>query len=63
MKDLKELWKGVSTYDAYEGKDFKLHAAIIWGIHDYPALGTMSGRSKGVTLLVCIVMRIHALSV
>jgi hypothetical protein len=47
MKDLKDLWKVVSTYDAYEGKGFKLHVAILWGIHDYPALSTMSGRSTG----------------
>ncbi|XP_039851410.1 uncharacterized protein LOC120709835 [Panicum virgatum] len=40
-----ELWKGVKTYDAVEGKDFSLRAAILWGIHDYPALGTMSART------------------
>ena len=43
--DMIELWKGVKTYDAVEGKDFSLCAAILWGIHDYPALGTMSGRT------------------
>jgi len=47
MADMLKLWEGVSTYDAYEGKDFPLRAAILWGIHDYPALGTMSGRSTG----------------
>jgi hypothetical protein len=45
--DMLKLWVGVSTYDAHECKDFKLHAAILWGIHDYPTLGTMSGRSMG----------------
>jgi hypothetical protein len=40
-----ELWKGVKTYDAVEGKDFSLHAVILWGINDYPTLGTMSGRT------------------
>ncbi|RLM61630.1 uncharacterized protein C2845_PM14G07560 [Panicum miliaceum] len=39
--DMLKLWEGVSTYDAYECKDFILRAAILWGIHDYPALGTM----------------------
>jgi hypothetical protein len=45
IADLMELWKGVKTYDAVEGKDFSLRAAILFGIHDYPALGTMSGRT------------------
>ena len=45
IADMIELWKGVKTYDAVEGKDFSLRAAILWGIHDYPALGTMSGRT------------------
>jgi hypothetical protein len=45
IADLKHLWRGVKTYDAVEGKDFSLRAAILWGIHDYPALGTMSGRT------------------
>ena len=43
IADMLTLWEGVSTYDAYEGKDFSLRAAILWGINDYPALGTMSG--------------------
>jgi hypothetical protein len=45
MSDMVKLWKGVQTFDAFEGKDFDLRAAILWGIHDYPALGTMSGRT------------------
>jgi hypothetical protein len=47
IANMLKLWEGVSTYDAYECKHFKLRAAILWGIHDYPALGTMSGRSRG----------------
>jgi hypothetical protein len=45
IEDMVKLWAGVKTYDAVEGKDFDLRAAILWGIHDYPALGTMSGRT------------------
>jgi len=44
IEELLELWKGVSTLDALTGKKFNLHAAVIWCIHDYPALSTLSGR-------------------
>jgi hypothetical protein len=29
IADMMTLWNGVSTYDAYEGKDFSLRAAIL----------------------------------
>jgi len=45
IADLITLWGGVPTYDVVEGKEFRLHAAILWGINDYPALGTLSGRT------------------
>ena len=45
IADLITLWGGVPTYDAVEGKEFRLHVAILWGINDYPALGTLSGRT------------------
>lgn len=45
VEDLLELWKGVRTYDAYSGKMFDLHAAVLWCIHDHPALSTLSGRT------------------
>jgi len=45
VEDLIELWKGVDTYDALTGKDFNLRAAVLWCIHDYPALSTLSGRT------------------
>src|SRR6266540_1039098 len=44
IEELQELWKGVPTFDALSGKKFALHAAVIWCIHDYPALSTLSGR-------------------
>ena len=45
MEELQQLWKGVFTRDLYSSPptDFFLRAVIIWCIHDYPALGTMSG--------------------
>ena len=47
MEELQQLWKGVLTRDLYSSPpaDFFLRAVIIWCIHDYPALGTMSGRT------------------
>ena len=45
IEDLLELWKGVSTYDAFSGRTFNLHAAVLWCIHDYPALSTLSRRT------------------
>jgi hypothetical protein len=45
VEELLELWKGVDTLDAITGKDFKLRAAVLWCIHDYPALSTLSGRT------------------
>jgi hypothetical protein len=44
VDELLDLWKGVPTLDALSGKKFNLHAAVIWCIHDYPALSTLSGR-------------------
>ena len=47
VEELQQLWKGVLTRDLYSSlpADFFLRAVIIWCIHDYPALGTMSGRT------------------
>lgn len=45
IEDLLELWKGVRTYDANTRQTFSLHAAVLWCIHDYPALSTLSGRT------------------
>jgi hypothetical protein len=45
IEELLELWKGVSTYDAYTSKKFDLRAVVLWCIHDYPALSTLSGRT------------------
>jgi hypothetical protein len=45
VEDLIELWKGVRAYDANTCKMFDLHAAVLWCIHDYSALSTLSGRT------------------
>jgi len=48
IEDLIKLWEGVKTYDAFTGSTFDLCAAVLWCIHDYPALGVLSGRiTKG----------------
>jgi hypothetical protein len=44
IEELLLLWKGVLTYDALSPVKFALRAAIIWCIHDFPALHTLSGR-------------------
>lgn len=45
IEELQLLWKGVSTYDALSpDKKFNLRVAVIWCIHDFPALHTLSGR-------------------
>jgi hypothetical protein len=45
IKDLLDLWKGVPAYDANTRKTFHLRAAVLWCIHDYPALSTLSRRT------------------
>jgi len=45
VEELLQLWSGVDTLDAITGLDFKLRAAVLWCIHDYPALSTLSGRT------------------
>ncbi|KAL3834609.1 hypothetical protein ACJIZ3_009345 [Penstemon smallii] len=48
IEELKELWVGVITRDAESGECFRLHAAILWTIHDLPAYSDISGhQTKG----------------
>jgi hypothetical protein len=44
VEELVFLWNGVSTYNALSPTKFDLCVAIIWCIHDFPALHTLSGR-------------------
>lgn len=46
IDELKELWNdGVQTYDASTNQNFKMHAAVLWTINDFPAYAYMSGWS------------------
>ena len=43
LKKLKELWmEGVDTYDVLMHEVFKMWAALIWTISDFPRLVTLS---------------------
>ena len=45
VEELLQLWTGVRTYDALSPEEnFNLQAAIIWSIHDFSTLHTLSGR-------------------
>jgi hypothetical protein len=55
IEDLLDLWKGVPAYDANTHKTFRLRAAVLWCIHDYPALSTLSGcTTKGYFALLIV---------
>ncbi|WJX83272.1 hypothetical protein P8452_65944 [Trifolium repens] len=43
IDDLKRLWEGVVTYDISRKKNFKMKAALMWTINDFPAYGMLSG--------------------
>jgi hypothetical protein len=61
IEDLLQLWIGVHTYDALSGKFFNLHAVVLWCVHDYLALSTLSGHTtKG--YFACIHCGKHPLS-
>ena len=59
IEELKELWFiGVETYDALQRQNFRLHAALLWTINDFPAYGILSGWStKG--KLACPICHKH----
>nr|KYP31798.1 hypothetical protein KK1_047707 [Cajanus cajan] len=44
IKELNELWTtSVDAYDSFKKEMFKLRAALMWTISDFPGLGTLSG--------------------
>ncbi|CAM8982996.1 unnamed protein product [Rhodiola kirilowii] len=46
VDDLKFLWNvGIETYDASRKDNFKLRAALMWTISDFPTYGMLSGWS------------------
>ncbi|XP_039119539.1 uncharacterized protein LOC120255833 [Dioscorea cayenensis subsp. rotundata] len=48
IKELKQLWVGVETYDASVRRNFNMRAALLWTINDFPAYANLSGwNTKG----------------
>ncbi|KAL6219265.1 hypothetical protein ACLB2K_012471 [Fragaria x ananassa] len=46
VEELKMLWnEGVETYDAIKKEMFRLRAAVLWTINDFPAYAILSGYS------------------
>ncbi|XP_077252318.1 uncharacterized protein LOC143891659 [Tasmannia lanceolata] len=46
IEELKELWDdGLQTYDASRNETFRMHAALLWTISDFPAYANLSGWS------------------
>jgi len=46
IDELIALWEdGVDTYNASTKTNFKLRAALLWMVHDFPAYGNLSGHS------------------
>ncbi|XP_020082534.1 uncharacterized protein LOC109706142, partial [Ananas comosus] len=44
IEELMELWEvGTDTYDSSCGETFRLKAALLWTINDFPAYGNLSG--------------------
>ncbi|XP_025703763.1 uncharacterized protein [Arachis hypogaea] len=43
VDELKQLWDGVETYDANKGTTFKMRAALMWPVSDFPGLENLSG--------------------
>ena len=49
IDELKMLWStGIQTYDVYEKRTFRMRAAVMWTISDFPGLGMLGGiQTKG----------------
>ncbi|XP_050206738.1 uncharacterized protein LOC126656261 [Mercurialis annua] len=45
IEELKLLWEGVETYDAFGSETFNLRGALMWTINDFPAYAYLSGWS------------------
>ncbi|KAL3358732.1 hypothetical protein AABB24_015704 [Solanum stoloniferum] len=44
IQELSELWyDGVQTFDSSKKETFKMRAALMWTISDFPRLGNLSG--------------------
>jgi hypothetical protein len=45
IEELKELWKGVETYNVFKKQIFKLRVAYLWLVHDFMAYAIFTGWS------------------
>ncbi|KAL4369021.1 hypothetical protein GQ457_05G017300 [Hibiscus cannabinus] len=45
MKELRQLWAGVQTFDVLKKENFNLRSALLWTINDFPAFANLSGWS------------------
>ncbi|XP_074322875.1 uncharacterized protein LOC141659848 [Apium graveolens] len=56
IDELKDLWDGIDEYDSFGKCMFKLRAAVIWTISDFPAYAYLSGWSTAGKLVcpVCL---------
>lgn len=46
IDDLNDLWtNGVLTFHAFTSKTFRLHAALMWTINEFPTYENLSGWS------------------
>ena len=53
ISELKELWEeGIETYDSFTSQNFRLRAAVIWTISDFPGYAMLSGWSTKGKLVV-----------
>nr|XP_016483468.1 PREDICTED: uncharacterized protein LOC107804152 [Nicotiana tabacum] len=61
IEELKELWDGVETYDAYSQSNFMMRATVMWTINDFHAYGNLSGWSiKGKLACPCFHKDTHS---
>lgn len=45
IEELKDLWAGIDAYDSFSTFMFKLRAAVLWTISDFPTYVYFSGWS------------------
>lgn len=61
IEELKDLWgHGLDIYDASKNETFRMHAALLWTINDFPAYAVLSGWSKkGRLACLCCLRDMH----
>ncbi|XP_026428971.1 uncharacterized protein LOC113324910 [Papaver somniferum] len=43
VDELKQLWDGVIAFDSFSNTELLMRARLLWAIHDFPSLDTLSG--------------------